>query len=122
MTYEQEVIAFAATRLAVLIGAGLLLAAASRRWQDDRAVAGCLIAAGLLLILGYSGETPLPADGWGGAVYAEPLYRRVNETGFGWAFGWALWAALPASAACGLTAVFLRREARSEKPSAEESP
>ncbi|WP_206678642.1 hypothetical protein [Alienimonas chondri] len=102
-------IAFVVTRLPVLIGAGLLLAASTRRWRDDRAVARLLIAAGLLLLLGYAGEAPVREAMWGGTYAAIPLIDWLYDER--WLSDrdrarWGCSIALAASAACGLAAVF----------------
>ena len=108
MTYEQEVIAFAATRSPVLIGAGLVLAAAARRWRDDRTVAALLAAAGVLLLLGAVGGFPVVQAPFGrrGTLFVIPLWDRT----FDWNTArWVEHLPLAAAAACGLGAVFLRR-------------
>ncbi|MFH5805228.1 hypothetical protein [Alienimonas sp. DA493] len=114
MTYDQTVLAFAFTRLAILIGVGLLLTAGARRWRDDRAVAGLLCAAGVLLLLRHAAEFPTDGGGWGRRSAFQLWVRRWP----GWEdeLHWALFALLPASAACGLGAAFLRRRPEPGRP------
>ena len=114
MTYEQQVLAFAAARFPEAVAAGLLLAVAARRWRDDRRAAGLLVAAGLCLVAHVAAEFPLFLNSWPGGTATEPLWRRflpgfvAGNFASGWSPYWAV-ALLPAAAAaCGLAAVFAR--------------
>ena len=112
MTYEQQVLAFAATRLPVLVGVGLLLTAAVRRWRDDRGVGGLLYAAGLSLLAATVAEAPVfeGTAAWG--TYTQPLWQwALPSVDFRSAL-WGVHLLFAAAAACGLGAVFLRTEPR----------
>ena len=110
MTYEQEAVAFAATRLPALIGAGLVLAAAARRWRPDRTAAALLAAGGALLLGFAAAEAPVFVEAVPGWADADPLAEVLLGSGvgpFGGAANFAR-ALLAAAAACGLAAAFLR--------------
>ena len=117
MNYDQQVMAFAATRLPVIVGAALVLAAGARRWRTDRGAAGLLLVGGVLLAAYAAAWFPVkgPVRAWG--VWTDPLWER------GWSASGAarprgFWGGmlvdprtlLVGAAACGLAAVFLRRD------------
>ena len=112
MTYEQQFLAFVATRLPVLIGVGLLLTAAVRRWRDDRGVGGLLHAAGLSLLVAVVAEAPVVEGitAWG--PYTQPLWHWAFPTVHHDSGHWGVHLLFAAAAACGLGAVFLRTEPR----------
>jgi len=107
MTFEQQVIAFALTRLPIVIGAGLLLSAAARQWRDKRGVASLLAVAAVALLTSQAAEAPIWEDGRG---FPVTVTRWLNRQGFDLdVIRWAFAVELAAAAACGLAAVFLRR-------------
>ena len=112
MTYEQQFLAFAATQLPVLIGVGLLLTAAVRRWRDDRGVGGLLFAAGLSLLAATVAEAPVfeGITAWG--THTQPLWHWVSPSVHHDSGQWGVHLLFAAAAACGLGAVFLRTAPR----------
>ena len=111
MTYGQEAFAFAATRLPVMIGVGLLFVTAARRWRDDRAVAGWLIVAGATLLTAMIGQIPVEHDYGRGGMWVIPLGERLFEGTWFDRRGtdWGTYLLLALAAACGLAAAFWRR-------------
>ena len=117
MSYDQQVMAFAATRLPALIGAGLVLAAAAPRWRTDRPAAALLAAGGALLAAHVVARFPVNRGvrAWG--VWTDPLWDYLwlaaGTTPPGGLWSGVLFgprALLTAAAAGGLAAVFLLRD------------
>ena len=112
MSYEEQLTAYAVTRLPVLIAAGLAVVTAARRWRADRTAAALLVLAGLCLLGHGAASCPVVYDRTAWGDLALPLTRHL----FGWTdtsgghWEWVDRWLLAAAAAGGLAAVFLRRD------------
>ncbi|WP_171186168.1 hypothetical protein [Alienimonas chondri] len=105
--------AFVLTRVPIVVAAIACMWAAARQWRSDRVVATLLFSAALLLLASQASACPVRvATSWGGdhettlARWFDLNRRSARDA------PWLDLSLLAAAGACGLAAVFLRKEGR----------